>query len=100
LIVSSSARAIPTASINTIITVTNTASSQYIVDGLSNPSITLVRGVSYTFNVNASGHPFYIKTVNSIGTANAYNDGVTNNGIAVGAITFLVPVNAPNTTLL
>ena len=56
-----------------------------------------MRGFTYIFNVNASGHPFWIKTSATTGTGNAYSSGVTNNGTASGSITFAVPYNAPNT---
>ena len=61
-----------------------------------NPTLYLTKGKNYRFSVNASGHPFYIKTVNVNGTGSAYEDGVTNNGAAVGIITFKVPYNAPD----
>ena len=63
----------------------------------NNPTLYLSRGETYYFAVNASGHPFYIKTQNSTGTSNAYSDGVTNNGTASGTITFIVPMDAPDT---
>ena len=56
-----------------------------------------MRGVTYLFNVNASGHPFWIKGASSTGTGNAYNTGVTGNGTQVGTLTFAVPTNAPGT---
>ena len=34
--------------------------------------------------------------VNSTGVGNSYNDGVTNNGVAVGIITFKIPYDAPD----
>jgi len=77
--------------------VTANGSSAYIINGQSNPTLSINEGETYTFNINASGHPFWIKTVNSTGTGNAYNDGVTNNGTANGTITFVVPYNAPST---
>ena len=61
-----------------------------------NPTLTVVEGETYTFNVKALGHPFWIKTVKSTGTENAYSSGVTNNGIADGTITFTVPYDAPS----
>jgi hypothetical protein len=61
-----------------------------------NPTLYLTKGKNYRFSVNASGHPFYIKTVNVNGTGSAYEDGVTNNGAAVGIITFKVPYDAPD----
>jgi subtilisin family serine protease len=78
-------------------TVTANGSSNYVINGSSNPTLNLIEGQTYSFSVNASGHPFYIKTTNSIGTGNAYNTGVTNNGTANGTITFVVPYDAPST---
>jgi hypothetical protein len=77
--------------------VSNDGSSNYIINGESDPTLTVVEGQTYTFVVNASGHPFYINTVSGTGTGNAYNDGVTNNGTDNGTITFVVPYNAPST---
>ena len=78
-------------------TVTNSGASAYTINGSSNPTLTLYRGFTYTFNVSASGHPFWIKTSQTTGTGNAYSTGVTNNGIDVGTITFVVPSDAPAT---
>ena len=84
--------------------ITNSGSGAYqfaatgigFTQATDNPTLYLTKGKNYRFSVNASGHPFYIKTVNSTGTGNAYEDGVTNNGAAVGIITFKVPYNAPD----
>jgi hypothetical protein len=78
------------------IVVTNQGSSAYVIDGVSNPTLTLCRGSTYTFSVNTPGHPFYIKTVQSTGTTNAYNTGVTGNGAAAGNVVFVVPTSAPD----
>ena len=78
--------------------ITNSGSGQYVIDGVANnPSISLLKGLSYTFTVNANGHPFWIKTSQSTGTGNAYSTGVTNNGTESGVISFDVPSNAPST---
>ena len=63
----------------------------------NNPPLYLNRGQNYRFNVNASGHPFLIKTSPGTGTGNQYPNGVENNGAAVGIVTFKVPFDAPNT---
>lgn len=69
----------------------------YVINGTNNPTLVLERGVTYVFNVNAFGHPFYIKTVaNSTGTGNQYTGGVTGNGVQFGTLAFAVPTNAPN----
>ena len=69
-----------------------------------NPILTLYRGNTYKFIVNASGHPFWIMTepykdkVAADGsTSTIYNTGVTNNGTQVGTVTFTVPTGAPDT---
>jgi carbon monoxide dehydrogenase subunit G len=81
--------------------VTNSGSAAYVFNGegltnSSNPNFTFKRGGTYTFNVNTPGHPFYINSTQGTGTGNAYNSGVTRNGAIAGAITFTVPMNAPN----
>jgi len=76
--------------------VTNSGSGAYLIDGQPNPTLSVTEGQTYIFNINASGHPFWIKTVSSTGTGNQYNDGVTNNGTDNGTITFVVPYNAPS----
>jgi hypothetical protein len=43
-------------------------------------------------------HPLWIKTTQTIGTANAYNTGITNNGATFGkTLKFVVDIDAPNT---
>lgn len=42
--------------------VTNDDSVAYIINGQRNPTLQLVRGQTYTFAINAVGHPFWIKT--------------------------------------
>jgi uncharacterized protein YerC len=82
--------------------VTANGNSSYVfngegLNGANNPNLTFKRGGTYTFNMAAAGHPFFINMTNGTGTANAYNSGVTNNGAASGTITFTVPMGAPNT---
>jgi hypothetical protein len=62
-----------------------------------NPTLTLYRGVTYHFDLNATGHPFYIKTSPTTGAGDQYTDGVTGNGTEVGVVLFTVPEDAPNT---
>lgn len=81
--------------------VTNNGSGAYRFNGGGtenddNPTLYLQRGQTYNFNINASGHPFYIKTVNSTGTSNQFNDGVTGQGAETGTVTFTVPMDAPD----
>ena len=80
-----------------IFTVSNSGFSDYLIDGVGDPTITVVRGCSYTFNVNASGHPFLLKTVQGNGTGKQVSDGVVGNGAQVGSITWTVAPTAPST---
>ena len=81
--------------------VVNNSSSSYrftgpgVVSTDDNPNIYLVRGQRYIFKINASSHPFYIKTEAGTGTGNQYTDGVTGNGAQSGNITFNVQHDAP-----
>ena len=77
--------------------VMNNGMTSYMIDMMSNPTLTLCRGSTYMFSVNATGHPFYIKTSATTGTTPAYDTGVTNNGADSGTITFVVPASAPST---
>jgi len=70
-----------------------------------NPILTLYRGNTYKFNVDAVGHPFWIMTepykskVSVDGsTSTIFDTGVTNNGTDKGTVTFTVPTSgAPDT---
>jgi hypothetical protein len=78
-------------------TVTNSGMSDWLIDGASDPTLTLYRGVTYYFSINASGHPFYIQTVSgAYSSGNVYTSGVTGGGTQVGTLTFTVPLDAPN----
>jgi len=68
-----------------------------------NPEITLYRGNTYKFTINAKGHPFWLMTepykskLSADGsTSTLYSSGVTNNGAAEGTVTFVVPNDAPD----
>jgi len=82
---------------NTSMNVTNNGASNYIIDSASNPTLTLERGTTYTFNLSVSGHPFWIKTAPNTGTGDQFNTGVTNNGAQTGTLTFAVDSSAPST---
>jgi len=78
-------------------TVTNDGSSAYVFNGTgSNPTIDLIRGTTYTFTVNAPGHPFWIKSVSSTGTGSTYDEGVAGNGEETGSIIWDVSESAPS----
>jgi hypothetical protein len=82
----------------TVFNVTPNGSVSYTINGtVGSPTLTLARGTTYTFNVSSVGHPFNINTINTTGTASQYNDGITNNNITSGTLTFVVGASAPST---
>ena len=53
-------------------------------------------GDELSFNVNASGHTFFLKTTQGTGT-NDQIDGVNNNGGDEGTVTWSVPIGSAGT---
>lgn len=79
-------------------TVSGGNNTDYTINGLPDPGLSLQRGVTYVFQLGSLPfHPFYIKSTSGFGSAGAYNNGVVNNGATSGNITFTVPADAPNT---
>jgi hypothetical protein len=85
--------------------ITNNNSSSFDFEGIgSNPTLTLFRGETYKFNVDAIEtfggieYPFWIRTEQLEGITEKYdyNIGMVNNGDSRGTITFTIPYNAPN----
>jgi hypothetical protein len=62
---------------------------EYIVNGTPHRVLTLTRGTTYTFSVNAQGHPFII-TKSDTGGLGAAQDvaGVMGGGVDVGTVTY------------
>ena len=88
----------------TIFDVTKTTSgseSKYRINGYNNPTLTVYRGQTYTFNIDSaigSGHPLWIKTTQTTGTGDAYNTGLSDNGIIGGeSLTWTVDIDTPDT---
>src|SRR6056300_588901 len=91
---------------NVSYSVTNNGTGAYTFSGSAsgdNPNIgPMYRGGTYTFNVNAVGHPFYFTTDNgtnfSAGTYfGEYTSGVTGSRTDNGSVTIVVPNDAPDT---
>lgn len=86
------------ATINPDYVITADGSAAYLVNGISNDTITVARGQTYFISMNAEGHPFWIQETGGGYLPGAeYSNGVTNNGIDVGTIVFAVPMDAPDT---
>lgn len=78
--------------------VTAASNQNYNISGRFDPTLTLYRGQTYTFNMNCAGHPFWFQTSSGgYVQGDIYSTGVTNPGAVTGTITFTVPLDAPST---
>ena len=75
----------------------NDPDSHWFPTATDDPTLTLRRGETYYFVMNASGHPLEIRT--SAG-ASAFTEGITNNTTAVGTIIFKVPMVVSDNALV
>lgn len=90
---------------NVTYTVGNVEAGSYDFSGSqmgSNPDLgPMYRGGTYTFNIDATGHPFYLTTDNGTGFESGsyvgeWTDGVTGSRTESGTLTFTVPATAPD----
>jgi len=81
------------ANFNVIMGTNDAGTFVWNVNGQDNPTLTLARGSTYTFAVNAPGHPFDIKTAPVTGTADQLDAGVSQQGVTSGTVTFNVPTS-------
>ena len=79
------------------LTVGNVGSSNYSFTGhdrnsgftvTTDPTLFFKKGDTIIFNIEATGHPLFIKTVPTTGVNNLVTTGVTNNGTSNGTITW------------
>lgn len=83
-----------------VVTVVSDGGNKYAIDGVTTPTITLLRGVTYTFDVSDSSNSNHPLAFKNAGTS--YTTGITSSGTAgtAGAtVTFAVAANAPLTGL-
>ena len=75
------------------VSVTDSNDAQFGFD----PTLKVNAGDDIVFNVNAPGHPFFLKTSTGVGSDNQIPD-VTNNGSDNGTISWTVPAGSSGTT--
>ena len=64
----------------------------------NNPTLYLRKGETYIFDMNSSGHPFYIQTSSgAYNSGNVYTDTITNSGAQSGIISWTIQMDAPAT---
>ena len=82
---------------NFTVTVVSSGGNKYVLNGVTTPTLQLVRGTTYVFDLSdssVSGHPLAFKSGN-----NSYTDGVTSSGTpgqSGASLTFTVPSTAPS----
>lgn len=96
----------PTLTAPTVSYTVGTTTGAYVFSGTqsgNNPEIgPLRRGGTYTFDLTATGHPFYLTTDNGTNYVagsyvGEYTTGVTGSRNETGQLVFNVPANAPDT---
>ena len=79
----------------------NTDNDSYIFteeNPVSNPTLTLYKGQTYTFDIDAVNMPFTIRTTNSNeDDTNLYSTGVSQQNIEQGTVTWKIDLEAPDT---
>ena len=63
----------------------------------SDPTIYVMRGQTYKFVNGMGAHPFRIQSDKNGSTGTQYNDGVTNNDVSSGTLTWDVQFDSPDT---
>ena len=63
----------------------------------NDPTLYLVRGDKYAFVNSMGAHPFRIQSTPNGSTGTIYNDGITNNDVSNGTLTWDVQFDAPDT---
>ena len=61
----------------------------------NDPTLYLMRGQKYKFINNMGAHPFRIQSTPNGSAGTAYNDGVTNNNVSSGTLTWDVQFDSP-----
>ena len=83
------------------ITVVSSGGNKFAVDGVTNPTLELFSGITYTFDVSDnsnSGHPLRFKDGSTSYTAGVSTSGTA--GQSGATVTFAVPNDAPTSTLI
>ena len=104
-----SSMSVASASIATIATYTSewdlgaNGSSDYTFTGPgltgaeNDPTIYLTRGQQYKFTNNMNAHPFRIQSTPNGSTGTQYNNGITNNDVSNGVLSWDVQFDSPDT---
>ena len=80
----------------TTINVTNQGMTAWLFDGgTPNQTLTLTRGTTYNFVVNAPGHPFHITSVPGLPAEDLVDAGLSGNGTASGTVTLTPSASTP-----
>lgn len=76
---------------NTTFNVVESGTTQYIIDGIVHPTLTLIKGNTYNFTYDKTGHPFALRETDGV---TPYTNGLSS---ATDPASFTVPLDAPDT---
>lgn len=82
-----------------VIVVDTGVQNRYFINGAEAPTLELVRGLSYQFEFNVVGHPFWIQYTdngNAYSPIDAYTQGMTGTAMETGTMIFTVENDAPD----
>ena len=68
-----------------------------LIGAENDPTIYVQRGMIYEFVNGMGAHPFRIQSTANGSTGTQYNDGITNNDVSNGTLTWKVQMDAPDT---
>lgn len=83
---------------NTSLNVTQSNFTYIFYTTLSQPVLTLKRGIAYSFVLSTGGHPFRLRKAAG-GTDIAPSEGLPSNGLSSGTMTFTVPATGVDTAV-
>ena len=82
-----------------VVVVDTGVQNKYFINNSESPTLELVRGLSYEFVFNTTGHPFWVQYTDN---ANTYSDidtyvlGMTGTAMEIGTMVWTVPTDAPD----
>ena len=72
-------------------------SGGYLIGGVKNPELVVLRGSTYIFDLQIPGHPFHLQTSGpGFSSTNSFTTGFSGSGKTTGRFAWTVPAGAPD----
>ena len=82
-----------------IIVVDTGVQNRYFINGIEAPTLEVERGLSYQFEFNTVGHPFWIQytdNANQYSSIDSYSQGMTGTAMETGTMVWTVEEDTPD----